>query len=366
MFLRQKFDLAFEPGPLKPSLAWKQDFHHHINIVIVFYNFDKLVYGTCIYGRFFYDAKMVCFSVFLWNHDYKIMITYEKNVWICVNSVKSAHWNGNCLQIFIFRISCWVTAHQIMMKMLPCLMSSSEKCSSSINTNACAKQTSIKVERCVHHDALWYIDHVDPMQMYNYIINVNASVFIVLLNVKMWPFIVLKQFIFNLMAGWDQLLSFRDLGCTSPFILSSGRTLHYVDNCISFPTLLPLRKQMFASWCNRCNSICDVPITKICCGRVLVSTQAFQLHGHLCTLYFFSLFWGHVFFAFQHNLGTFCRGKLLKLVWISVAKIWSRSLILLFPQDNRTLGISGINLCHLGAELSILRCRKRFRGSINP
>jgi hypothetical protein len=41
--------------------------------------------------------------------------------------------------------------------------------------------------------------------------------------------------------------------------------------------------------------------------------QAFQLHGHLYTLYFVSLFWGHVFFAF-HNLGTFCRGKLLKLV----------------------------------------------------
>jgi hypothetical protein len=75
----------------------------------------------------------------------------------------------------------------------------------------------------------------------------------------------------------------------------------------------------------------------------------------------FSLFWGHVFFAFQHNFGTFCRGELLKLVWISVAKIWSRSLILLFPQENHTFGISGINLCHLGAELSILRCRKRFR-----
>jgi hypothetical protein len=76
-------------------------------------------------------------------------------------------------------------------------------------------------------------------------------------------------------------------------------------------------------------------------------------------LVFFSLFWGHVFFAF-HNLGTFCRGELLKLVWISVPKIW-RSLILLFPQENRTYGISAINLCKLGAEFSILRCRKRFR-----
>jgi hypothetical protein len=81
---------------------------------------------------------------------------------------------------------------------------------------------------------------------------------------------------------------------------------------------------------------------------------------------FFSLFWGHVFFAFQHNLGTFCRGELLKLVWISAVKILIRSLILLFPQENRTFGISGINWCHLGAELSILRCRKRFRGSITP
>jgi hypothetical protein len=42
------------------------------------------------------------------------------------------------------------------------------------------------------------------------------------------------------------------------------------------------------------------------------SMQAFQLHGY--TLYFFSLFCGHVFFAVQHNLGTFGRGKLLKLV----------------------------------------------------
>jgi hypothetical protein len=93
--------------------------------------------------------------------------------------------------------------------------------------------------------------------------------------------------------------------------------------------------------------------------------QAFQLHGYLYTLYFFSLFWGHVFFALQHNLGTFRRGELLKLVWISVAKILSRSLIMLFPQENRTFGISGINLCHLGAELSILRCRKCFRGQLS-
>jgi hypothetical protein len=81
---------------------------------------------------------------------------------------------------------------------------------------------------------------------------------------------------------------------------------------------------------------------------------------------FFSLFRGHVFFAFQHNLGTFCRSELLEVGLNFSGQIWSRSLILLFPQENRTFGISGINLCHLGAgaELSTLRCRKRFRGSI--
>jgi hypothetical protein len=47
---------------------------------------------------------------------------------------------------------------------------------------------------------------------------------------------------------------------------------------------------------------------------MIEGAQAFQLHGHLYTLYFFSLFWGHGFFAFQHNLGTFCRSELLKLV----------------------------------------------------
>jgi hypothetical protein len=80
---------------------------------------------------------------------------------------------------------------------------------------------------------------------------------------------------------------------------------------------------------------------------------------------------GHVFFDFQHNLETFCRGQLLKLVWISVAKIWSRSLILLFPQENHTFGFSDINLCHLGVELSILRCsfgdfRWRFGSRFEP
>jgi hypothetical protein len=44
------------------------------------------------------------------------------------------------------------------------------------------------------------------------------------------------------------------------------------------------------------------------------SSQAFQLHGDLYTLYFFSLFWGCVFFTFQHNLGTICRGELKFLI----------------------------------------------------
>jgi hypothetical protein len=52
------------------------------------------------------------------------------------------------------------------------------------------------------------------------------------------------------------------------------------------------------------SGVCQFPLTVY---------PAFQLHGHLYTLYFFSLFWGHVFFSFQHNLGTFCRGELLKL-----------------------------------------------------
>jgi hypothetical protein len=63
-------------------------------------------------------------------------------------------------------------------------------------------------------------------------------------------------------------------------------------------------------------------------GELLRSRQAFQITWTPLHLVFYRLFWGHVFFAF-HNLGTFCRGELLKLVWISVAKIWSRSLIML-------------------------------------
>jgi hypothetical protein len=71
--------------------------------------------------------------------------------------------------------------------------------------------------------------------------------------------------------------------------------------------------------------MCDFLVEMACIARIVkvskissdhfrkLQGQAFQLHRHLYTLYFFSLFWGHVFFAF-HNLGTFCRGELLKLV----------------------------------------------------
>jgi hypothetical protein len=129
-----------------------------------------------------------------------------------------------------------------------------------------------------------------------------------------------------------------------------------------------LEHRVYSSWQARWSAVTSLHVqcnvytlsSLFVFGLLTFGSQAFQLHRHLYTLYFFSLFWGHVFFAF-HNLGTFCRGELLKLVWISVVKIWSRSLILLFC----TYGISGINLCNLGAELSILRCRKRFRGSIS-
>jgi hypothetical protein len=66
-------------------------------------------------------------------------------------------------------------------------------------------------------------------------------------------------------------------------------------------------------------------------------------------------------------LGT-CFFLLFSIIWghSVAAKIWSRSPILLFPQENRTFRTSSINLCHLGAELSILRCRKRLQGVNYP
>jgi hypothetical protein len=40
----------------------------------------------------------------------------------------------------------------------------------------------------------------------------------------------------------------------------------------------------------------------------------------------------------------------------------------LFPQENSTFGISGINLCHLGAELSIFKfeVQKTLQGGQLP
>jgi hypothetical protein len=96
--------------------------------------------------------------------------------------------------------------------------------------------------------------------------------------------------------------------------------------------------------------------------------QAFQLHGHLYS-FIFLVYFGDMFFSlfsiiWGHSVAASC-WSWSEFQWPK----WSRSLILLFPQDNRSFGISGINLCHLGAELSILRWRnlrwrKRFRGSI--
>jgi hypothetical protein len=64
----------------------------------------------------------------------------------------------------------------------------------------------------------------------------------------------------------------------------------------------------------------------------------------------FSIIWGHSVTTSCSSLSEFQWPKFEIGLW------------LLFPQDNRTFGISGINLCHLGAELSISRCRKLFRG----
>jgi hypothetical protein len=74
---------------------------------------------------------------------------------------------------------------------------------------------------------------------------------------------------------------------------------------------------------------------------------------------FLYLFWAHVFFAFQLNLGAFCSQFVdvnlnfdtLKLNWVTKIGIFR---------------ISGLNLSHLGADLSILGAKKRFRGVKYP
>jgi hypothetical protein len=60
------------------------------------------------------------------------------------------------------------------------------------------------------------------------------------------------------------------------------------------------------------------------------------------------------FFAFQLNLGAFC------LQFVDV------SLKIELGHKNRHFRISGINLSHLGADLSILGAKKRFRGVKYP
>jgi hypothetical protein len=68
---------------------------------------------------------------------------------------------------------------------------------------------------------------------------------------------------------------------------------------------------------------------------------------------------GTCFFAFQLNLGAFClqfvdvslNFDALKLNWVTKISIFR---------------ISGINLSHLGADLSILGAKKRFRGCQIP
>jgi hypothetical protein len=77
-----------------------------------------------------------------------------------------------------------------------------------------------------------------------------------------------------------------------------------------------------------------------------------------------ALFWPQRF-GEATNITWVCPFNCIVLTTLRVPKLAkSKSLILLFPQENRTFGISGINLCHFGAELSILRCRKRFRGQL--
>jgi hypothetical protein len=90
------------------------------------------------------------------------------------------------------------------------------------------------------------------------------------------------------------------------------------------------------------------------CYHSKESMQAFQFYMETLTPCIFLAYFGDTFFL------------LFSIIWghSVAAKIWSGSLMVLFPQENHTFRISGINLCHLGAELSILRCRKRFRGSI--
>jgi hypothetical protein len=81
--------------------------------------------------------------------------------------------------------------------------------------------------------------------------------------------------------------------------------------------------------------------------------QASPLRRNLYTLYFYTYF-GHMFFAFQLNLGAFC------LQFVDVSLNFD-TLKFNWSQKSAFFRISGINLSHLGADLSILGAKKRFR-----
>jgi hypothetical protein len=65
----------------------------------------------------------------------------------------------------------------------------------------------------------------------------------------------------------------------------------------------------------------------------------------------FSIIWGHSVMTSCWSRSEFQWQKFEVGLWYCY-----------FHKKIVHLRISGINLCHLGAELSILRCRKRFRG----
>jgi hypothetical protein len=93
---------------------------------------------------------------------------------------------------------------------------------------------------------------------------------------------------------------------------------------------------------------CDTAYFKPC---FIPGVQASPLRRNLYTLYFYTYFG-----AFQLNLGTFClqfvdvslNFDTLKLNWVTKIGIFR---------------ISGINLSHLGAYLSILGAKKTLQGS---
>jgi hypothetical protein len=83
-------------------------------------------------------------------------------------------------------------------------------------------------------------------------------------------------------------------------------------------------------------------------------------HGYLYYTLYFLAYFGDMFFSlfsiiWGHSVAASC--------WSWSEFQWPKFEVGLW-YCYRTFGISGINLCHLGAELSILRCRKCFRGQL--